>query len=263
MKDLIDRFDTPTSDAAKRNGLQETPTREKSSGSLVGTPLEEKRGSLHDQAGNTATSGPSTMLTAMPSTVKSTIRMPMNEPQKIGQPSAMTTTLPIPQKPMPRSWLDKLVDFMVGEGPSARYALICQKCHQHNGLIAMDELDFTPFVCMYCNYGNPARKPKLSIQNLKLANDSQMEKTKKSENKSFIEPEASDIAQEKQLQPLESIHTHQKSPRRTPKSKTALEATKDENTIFSEQEAEKQSSHKPTSTTPQERLTRVMRKNSP
>jgi ABC-type phosphate transport system substrate-binding protein len=39
-------------------------------------------------------------------------------------------------KPTPRTWLDKMIDFIVGEGPSNQYALICSNCFSHNGLIS-------------------------------------------------------------------------------------------------------------------------------
>lgn len=46
-----------------------------------------------------------------------------------------TPKLPMVRSLLPRerSAFDKLVDFLVGDGPSNRYALICQKCFSHNG----------------------------------------------------------------------------------------------------------------------------------
>lgn len=35
--------------------------------------------------------------------------------------------------PPERSALDKIVEYLVGDGPSNRYALICSKCNNHNG----------------------------------------------------------------------------------------------------------------------------------
>lgn len=28
---------------------------------------------------------------------------------------------------------EKVVDYLIGEGPSSRYAMICKECHGHNG----------------------------------------------------------------------------------------------------------------------------------
>lgn len=56
-----------------------------------------------------------------------------------GTPSA-STNVPVPSLPLPRailprerSVLDKMVDYLVGDGPTNRYALICQQCFSHNG----------------------------------------------------------------------------------------------------------------------------------
>lgn len=54
-----------------------------------------------------------------------------------------------PGPPMPRTVLpqkrgavDKLIDFMVGDGPQNRYALICQQCHSHNGMALPEEFEY-------------------------------------------------------------------------------------------------------------------------
>ena len=45
-----------------------------------------------------------------------------------------------PQRPPRKQWYDKLADAILGDddatgSPSSRYALICQKCFAHNGLV--------------------------------------------------------------------------------------------------------------------------------
>ncbi|KAF0986500.1 hypothetical protein HZS_576, partial [Henneguya salminicola] len=44
-----------------------------------------------------------------------------------------------PKTPFPtfgnRSFTDKIVDKLIGDNPHDRYALICSKCHTHNGLM--------------------------------------------------------------------------------------------------------------------------------
>ena len=46
---------------------------------------------------------------------------------------------PVPVEPPRRSWYDKLVDAVLGDegGENAipRYALICERCFAHNGLV--------------------------------------------------------------------------------------------------------------------------------
>ena len=54
----------------------------------------------------------------------------------------------------------QVVEFLVGDGPNNRYALICKKCHSHNGMALLDEFEFLTFRCAYCFHVNPALKGK-------------------------------------------------------------------------------------------------------
>lgn len=40
-------------------------------------------------------------------------------------------------------WMDKLVDYVVGDGAANRYALICRYCATHNGLATPEEYPYT------------------------------------------------------------------------------------------------------------------------
>lgn len=44
--------------------------------------------------------------------------------------------------PQQQTWLDRLVDALLGDDRTSRYALICQKCLSHNGLARQDEFDY-------------------------------------------------------------------------------------------------------------------------
>lgn len=80
-------------------------------------------------------------------------QQPMHPPQ---QPSMiMSAPRPITKE---RQWYDKLVDALVGEeGPETKYALICQHCFAHNGLVLPQEIahirkclmTMTGCVCIY------------------------------------------------------------------------------------------------------------------
>lgn len=61
------------------------------------------------------------------------------------------------------SSLSKVVEYLVGDGPNNRYALICSECHSHNGMVLRDEFEYTTFRCAYCYHLNPARKRKPSL----------------------------------------------------------------------------------------------------
>lgn len=85
--------------------------------------------------------------------------------------------------PPRKQWYDKLADRLLGDdeqynvSPSSRYALICEKCFAHNGLVKEsmweDARMFTPFrphilfnallsefLCMKCNHFNPSMRSK-------------------------------------------------------------------------------------------------------
>ncbi|KAI8054512.1 hypothetical protein BDF22DRAFT_613910, partial [Syncephalis plumigaleata] len=64
-----------------------------------------------------------------------------------------------PVTPQARTWMDRVVDAIVGEeGPASKYALICQSCHTHNGLVLPDELEDIQYFCPKCNYYNASRR---------------------------------------------------------------------------------------------------------
>uniref|UniRef100_A0A182W7F9 Endoplasmic reticulum junction formation protein lunapark n=1 Tax=Anopheles minimus TaxID=112268 RepID=A0A182W7F9_9DIPT len=54
--------------------------------------------------------------------------------------------------------LEKMVDYLVGDGPTNRFAMICAECCMHNGMVLMEEYEYTAFRCAFCNALNPAKK---------------------------------------------------------------------------------------------------------
>lgn len=54
--------------------------------------------------------------------------------------------------------MDKLVEYLIGDGPNNRYALICSRCHSHNGMALKEEFEYIGFKCFYCSFYNTARK---------------------------------------------------------------------------------------------------------
>ena len=53
--------------------------------------------------------------------------------------------LPRPVLPRERGYLDKFVEFLVGDGPANRYALICRQCESHNGMALREEFEYIAF----------------------------------------------------------------------------------------------------------------------
>ncbi|OQR70710.1 protein lunapark-B-like, partial [Tropilaelaps mercedesae] len=74
----------------------------------------------------------------------------------IRSPYVPRTARPI--LPQERGAVEKMIDYIVGEGPNNRYALICKKCSSHNGMALREEFEFLAFQCCYCFHFNPARK---------------------------------------------------------------------------------------------------------
>ncbi|XP_077563152.1 zinc-ribbon metal-binding protein lunapark isoform X2 [Haemaphysalis longicornis] len=66
--------------------------------------------------------------------------------------------LPRPILPRERTAFDRVIDFLVGEGPSNRYALICNRCCSHNGMALKEEYEYLSFRCCYCFHWNQAKK---------------------------------------------------------------------------------------------------------
>lgn len=123
---------------------------------LMGTPMQR----------------PAAQTPGMPTPANPFANRPTNQPQMNPQPfnpavmrppalmPARRPNLVRPISSQDRSIVEKLVDYMVGDGPNNRYALICKFCYSHNGMAHKDEFDYLNFRCCFCNNFNPARKQK-------------------------------------------------------------------------------------------------------
>jgi len=76
--------------------------------------------------------------------------------------------LPRPIIPRERGIMDRMVEYLVGDGPSNRYALICRQCQSHNGMALREEFEYISYRCCYCHYWNPARKQRPMAPRLPL-----------------------------------------------------------------------------------------------
>ncbi|XP_014401610.1 PREDICTED: protein lunapark isoform X7 [Myotis brandtii] len=88
-------------------------------------------------------------------------------PRRLGSPATSVPGMGLhppgpplarPILPRERSALDRVVEYLVGDGPQNRYALICQQCFSHNGMALKEEFEYIAFRCAYCFFLNPARK---------------------------------------------------------------------------------------------------------
>lgn len=80
------------------------------------------------------------------------------EPSGPGSEGPPGPPMPRPVLPRERGYLDRFVEYLVGDGPANRFALVCRQCESHNGMALKDEFPYLAFRCAYCFYWNPARK---------------------------------------------------------------------------------------------------------
>uniref|UniRef100_A0A914DG39 Endoplasmic reticulum junction formation protein lunapark n=1 Tax=Acrobeloides nanus TaxID=290746 RepID=A0A914DG39_9BILA len=76
-------------------------------------------------------------------------------------PGSMQTPMRGPVRPFVspnRTPLDKLVDYIIGDGPNNRYALVCANCHTHNGMALAEEFNYMAYFCYKCNFFNPSKR---------------------------------------------------------------------------------------------------------
>ncbi|NXQ10315.1 LNP protein, partial [Peucedramus taeniatus] len=90
-----------------------------------------------------------------------------------------------PVLPRERGVVDRVIEYLVGDGPQNRYALICQQCFSHNGMALKEEFEYIAFRCAYCFFLNPARKTRPQAPRLP---DFSFEKKQTTELRSETEP---------------------------------------------------------------------------
>ncbi|CAK9882827.1 unnamed protein product, partial [Sphagnum jensenii] len=61
-------------------------------------------------------------------------------------------------KPTYGGWIARLAAMLVGEDPTQCYALICRKCHMHNGLARKEDFQYITYYCPHCYTLNGARQ---------------------------------------------------------------------------------------------------------
>lgn len=110
------------------------------------------------------TAGPATPATPRsPHTPIRTQQTQLNPQTPTSAGNLHTQTSPARQ----RSWYDRLADAILGDDPSSlsgdvsqKYALICEKCAKHNGLVPREQYMELRWECRFCQHMNlpPRRK---------------------------------------------------------------------------------------------------------
>lgn len=83
-------------------------------------------------------------------------RVLLNSPHINGR-TPQGPPLPRPILSKDRGMVDKLLEYLIGDGPQNKYALICQNCFSHNGMAMKEEFEYLAFRCCYCFFLNPAK----------------------------------------------------------------------------------------------------------
>lgn len=167
---------TPTHSVQSPSGSMGTELRQRNALGKVespGAPLQRtiSEPSLAESPGQMNQSGDSKQTNQKaiePKKSNSLMNIPSNSsgaasPLPPGMPRRIASPGPMPRPAQPilpreRTAMDKLVEYLVGDGPNNRYALICSQCHSHNGMALKEEFEYIAFRCCYCYQLNPAKK---------------------------------------------------------------------------------------------------------
>uniref|UniRef100_A0A8D0N0J5 Endoplasmic reticulum junction formation protein lunapark n=2 Tax=Sus scrofa TaxID=9823 RepID=A0A8D0N0J5_PIG len=165
---ILERFD-PDSKKAKEfeppsAGVAVTPR--------PGQEIRQRTAAQRNLSPTTADSsqGPPPQVPVSPGLPKDTSAPALSSnvlPRRLGSPATSVPGMGLhppgpplarPILPRERGALDRIVEYLVGDGPQNRYALICQQCFSHNGMALKEEFEYIAFRCAYCFFLNPARK---------------------------------------------------------------------------------------------------------
>lgn len=80
-----------------------------------------------------------------------------------------------------RSFIEKIVDFVVSDGPDNRFALICRFCYGHNGMSLAEEYETINFRCCYCYNLNTATSKRQQVH------DQLQSERERTDNKVLVE----------------------------------------------------------------------------
>lgn len=98
------------------------------------------------------------------STLDTTLTSPLRP--SIASPIAASSVQGRPVRPIltkDRTIFERLVDWVVADGPDNRFALICRYCYGHNGMSLAEEYETINFRCCYCYNLNTATNKRHQI----------------------------------------------------------------------------------------------------
>lgn len=151
--------------------------------------------------------GPGRQITATPIGFNMRQQTPMMQQSGlIHRPMGMMPqqTMPYRRTPYPiinhnqKGVLEKMVDYLVGDGANSRFAMICKECLMHNGMALQEEYEYAAFRCAFCGAFNPSKKqrplaPRLPFEQAQL---DKMLREKRGSTSSAAESEQSSAAED-------------------------------------------------------------------
>jgi len=155
-KNLLDRYDEPGAAAGRKPAAPSTPDnqlRKRNVPGAAGTP-QGTPGSVHSPH---ATPNRPPALQVVP-------------PGSQTRQHLLQQAAPQPMAPLRKQWYDKLADAILGDDEASggsqhsRYALVCDNCFAHNGLVRESEYDEMRYVCPKCGFFNPSPRMKRENQ---------------------------------------------------------------------------------------------------
>ncbi|XP_072937558.1 endoplasmic reticulum junction formation protein lunapark-B [Epargyreus clarus] len=147
-KEILDKYGSPEEQSKALKPF--VPTRNVP-GNAPSTPAPATPGQLRQRQLAFQTSTP----------IANNMMVPVNPPSAVYiGPRLRSDQLPRPLPERNRSALDKVVDYLLRDGPSFRMALICSECFSHNGMAIAEEYEYVSYVCAYCGRMNHAKKQK-------------------------------------------------------------------------------------------------------
>ncbi|CAG9573638.1 unnamed protein product [Danaus chrysippus] len=140
-KEILDKYGTPEEQSKSLVAQKTLSIPNKPSNSTPATPVQLRQRQL--------------VLPTPRSLNPSNMEM---ENTGVQSPLLRSDQLPRPIPPRNPTLFDKVVDYLLKDGPEHRMALICSRCSSHNGMALIEEFDFFSYKCAYCGNMNLARK---------------------------------------------------------------------------------------------------------
>ncbi|XP_018427758.1 PREDICTED: protein lunapark, partial [Nanorana parkeri] len=112
-----------------------------------------------------------------------------------------------PILPRERGALDRVIEYLVGDGPQNRYALICQQCFSHNGMALKEEFEYVAFRCAYCYFLNPARKTRPQAPRLQELNLERRPRMELQDSASTMQAASDEVENQSSSDPSEEGET--------------------------------------------------------